>query len=117
MVRTWTLPLIFAGLMAAGPAFGHAKVTASTPADGAVLDTAPQDFQISFDDPVVMTRLGLVMGSMNMPVKFERKTEAAKSFTIPLPALHAGQYKVTWGALSEEDGHAVTGSLSFTVKN
>ena len=38
-----------------------------------------------------------------------------RSFSLALPALKPGLYRVEWTALAADDGHVTKGAFSFTI--
>ena len=106
--------LLVASLLFAGHAFAHAMLESSTPANHAVLGIAPKTIDLKFGHATKLTKLKLLSAGQETPLKVDLSAPASTTFSLPLPALKPGIYKVKWGTLSG-DGHAMTGSLSFTV--
>lgn len=104
-----------AGLLVAGQALAHAKLEKATPGDGASLDHAPQALELEFTEGVILTAVTVSNDGEDVPLEGELNGKASESFSVPLPGLEPGSYAVMWRALSEEDGHPMKGSLSFTV--
>jgi methionine-rich copper-binding protein CopC len=109
------LVLAFAAgsLITAGPAFGHAALKSSAPKNGATT-AAPKTLDLEFEHPARLTKIKLTTGDKEIPVVVDTTAPAAKSFSVPLPALAPGKYDAKWATLGA-DGHAMTGTLSFTV--
>jgi hypothetical protein len=101
--------------LVASPAAAHNELIASSPADKAVLDTAPTDVVLEFDQPV-QTEFGLVAVLDATGVHHERgEPQVVGSIvTQALGALAAGAYEISY-RVSSADGHPITGTLSFTV--
>ena len=87
----------------------------SAPADDAVLAAAPSALSLTFEHAVVVTQVQLHgPGHTAIPVTFTAPSAATASYSIPLPALGSGAYEVHWNATG--DGHAMEGTLHFTVQ-
>jgi len=101
--------------LVAAPAAAHNELIASNPADRAVLDTAPTDVVLEFDQPV-QTEFGLVAVLDATGVHHERgEPQAVGSIvTQALGALGAGAYEISY-RVGSADGHPITGTLIFTV--
>lgn len=95
-------------------AFGHAVLVAADPAAGAVLDRAPTEARLTFNEPVGVSTLSLVSpGGKSLPLG-GTQSEGAQ-LRIALPALPAqGTYLLTW-RVSSSDGHPVGGTLDFAI--
>ena len=101
------------------PISAHPALKQSSPAQGAVLDTAPESLRLTFTEPVesAFTRVKVVDRE---GVEITGSTVRAdpgdpRIVVVALPALHPGAFKATWSALGR-DGHRVTGELGFSVK-
>jgi copper transport protein len=99
----------------AAPAFAHAVLLASDPADGAVLTAAPQRVALTFNEPVtpVVVRL---LGSDGKSVALPGEPKASdETVSVELPAnLREGGYILSYHVISL-DSHPVGGSLAFAV--
>ena len=100
---------------AASRAFAHAQLVRISPADGAVLETAPRQVELEFSEPV-----GLIDGAIRLfssgaePIGL---TAVARDevVTILLPdGLSDGVYAVSYRVVSA-DGHPVASAISFQV--
>ncbi|WP_425307405.1 copper resistance protein CopC [Ammonicoccus fulvus] len=99
----------------ATPAWAHAELLGSSPADGAVLQVAPATVELDFSEAVQpvpeAARLVLSDGSAQPVAAVARDSRV----TITLPdALGDGAYAVSYRILSA-DGHVVSGVVSFRV--
>ena len=111
-------PLAMAALLWGTPALGHVDLVTSAPADKAVV-AAPSQIVMRFSGPLI-TRVanirltdshgGTVMVTM-MPGSNAR--ELVGKIDRPLVP---GMYRATWTAAGEDDGHRMSGNISFTVK-
>jgi methionine-rich copper-binding protein CopC len=110
-------PLVLLGLVVgAGTAFAHNVLVGSDPADGASLDTGPRQITLRFDLPVqsgfnVVTVIGPDGGH------YENGAPDAIGAAVTAdvhPLGPAGKYTVGYRVVSD-DGHPVSGSVSFTL--
>ncbi len=111
-----TLSLVFAGALMAGSAWAqeHTMLHASNPADGAVLDAAPRQLELTFMHPVQLNRVVVTtLVGESIPVAVEPAGEATTEYTVPLPELQPDDYTVQWQATG--DGHTMSGTIDFTV--
>jgi copper resistance protein C len=114
--------LILAGAFAsvvtsAAPASAHAALVRATPADGAVLGTAPSSVTLQFDDPISTSFATLtVTGPDGATVSSGRASVSGNKVSGALDdGLAPGRYRTVFRVVSE-DGHPVNGQLTFTVK-
>jgi methionine-rich copper-binding protein CopC len=112
----WASLGLGAALLAAGHAFGHAKLLGSDPAADAKLAAAPPSLILRFNENVRLAVLKLTTAGHEVPVTIDRNAAAADTVTVQLPRLAAGTYDVQWSALTASDGHAVKGGYSFVIK-
>ncbi|MFI1826594.1 copper resistance CopC/CopD family protein [Streptomyces sp. NPDC020412] len=107
-------------LTAAGPASAHAALTGSSPADGAVVATAPEEVSLSFSEPVAMgddSIRVLEPGGERADAAKVRDTSAAGkvSYAVDLRTdLPNGTYTVAWQAVSA-DSHPISGAYTFSI--
>jgi copper transport protein len=116
----WTCTLAAAAALsaaaaAAPPAWAHARLVSSTPADGDVVASPPRQVTIRFDD-TVRARGGttVVANSDKRSVVAGKPRAHGRVLTIPLRKLRDGDYTVRWSVLSD-DGHTIGGVLAFAV--
>ena len=112
-------------LAAAAPAWAHAEVVGSVPADGATVAGAPAELVVDLSEPVELryTKVSVVDGDGHpfpagaatfggvMP-----KPEEPVALHVPLPPLPPGTYRVSWSTLSSDDLHQTAGTLLFGVQ-
>ncbi|MFF8986924.1 copper resistance CopC/CopD family protein [Streptomyces globisporus] len=114
--------LVFGLLLAgAGPASAHAALTGSDPADGAVVDTAPEEVTLSFSEAIAVGDDSIRVLD---PSGKRADTEAApkdlsEGSTVRYGvALHSGlpdgTYTVAWQAISA-DSHPISGAFTFSI--
>ncbi len=100
---------------AAAPASAHATLVSSDPADGAVLEDAPEQVTFTFDEPVALVDDGLqVFDATGAPVDVEAASRDEVVTGDLSGPLDDGTYVVTWRVVSA-DGHPIAGSLTFHV--
>jgi len=97
------------------PAFAHNQLVDSDPADGESLETGPEQVELTFlasldPDGAELT----VTGPDGASAVAGAPEVDGTSITIPVEAVRAGEYEITYEVLSS-DGHVVTGTLGFTV--
>jgi copper resistance protein C len=103
-------------LLGAAPAFAHARLESSDPADGASLDTAPQRVSLTFSDPMTTDFTTITVVGPDGE-HYEAGDIAASGTTVSAgvqPLGPAGRYEIGFRVVSE-DGHPVTGSVAFTM--
>jgi copper transport protein len=110
------LPL---SILLVGPAFAHAELESSDPADGALLRAAPARVVLSFTEPPDPDLSSVtVVDAAGQPVQtgpIERGS-APRSLVTPLgPDLPNGVYTVSWIVVSEADGHRTANAFAFGV--
>jgi copper transport protein len=105
---------ILATLIHAGAAWAHASLNASQPADGAVVEAAPQSYSLTFSEPVSPLSLQLVQPD-GSAVQLDRFAVKGNSVEIEAPPnLGRGTHVLTWRVVSA-DGHPVGGSVVFSI--
>jgi copper transport protein len=118
LVRRTVVLFAVAALIAPASAAAHATLIGTTPADGAVLDRAPQSVHVQFDDPVhVASGNAAVSNATNSSVLGGAPRTVGHALLIPLrTGLADGSYSVRWSIVSD-DGHREQGVLAFAVGN
>jgi len=102
---------------AAGPAVlpVHARLVSVTPAEGARLDTAPRRITLTFDEPVPVELVKVVLTRAGGTVDVGAPTAAGVSVTAAITGqMGPGDYRIAWRA-SSDDGHPVSGESTFMV--
>ena len=107
------VPLLALG--SAAPASAHASLVSSDPAQGAVLDVAPEAVTLTFSESVAAVPASTkVTGTDGSAVDSSVSASGADlTVTIDGPVAN-GTLVVLWRVVSA-DGHPVSGSLSFSV--
>ena len=108
--------LLLVLLVIAPAANAHSPLLAAMPADGEVLDIAPDSLQLTFSGAARLARLSLSRDGVDILLGKDHLMQKATHHHVPLPALPDGSYQVRWRALSA-DGHIIKGAFAFTVGN
>lgn len=100
----------------ATPAFAHAELIASSPAQNAALDTAPQQVDLTFSEPVTPAANPVtITGPDGVSWTVGAPRVADVVVTVPVqPTGPAGAYTLTYQVVSA-DGDAVSGTVQFTL--
>lgn len=112
-----TLLLGAAMLLVPAPAHAHDSLISSDPADGATLETSPEQITLTYSaevlevSPVVQISAGEGGEPVELTPVIDGPTVTAE---IPEP-LAAGTHTVQWRVVSS-DGHPIEGSFTFTVE-
>jgi hypothetical protein len=121
MKRTFLTMAAFAStaLLAAGPAWAHAKLVSSTPAANATLRAAPGTITLRFNERLVpaFSKVELLMpahNNMKVAVTTTVSRDGKSIAVVPQQALTRGAYKIVWSAASS-DGHKMNGEVPFQV--
>lgn len=94
----------------------HSPLLSTSPADGAVLSTAPTEVTATFAKGIRLTRVQLI-DATDTSVDLDLTDYGAfgTEFLFIVPAITAGQFRIDWRGLGE-DGHILNGSFEFTVE-
>jgi copper transport protein len=118
-LQTVTVALAAVFLLTARTAGAHARLRSASPADGAQLDRAPQEITLTFTEPVEAALSTVTLrdpaGSRLETVRGRIVPGDRRSCVASLPQLQPGAYVVEWRVVSV-DGHAMTGSYTFTIR-
>jgi copper resistance protein C len=103
-------------VLTAGPAFAHAELESSTPANGATLPAAPTTVSLTFGEPVTLRADPIkVTGPGDVAWTVGKATISGATITAPVTATGpAGAYTLAWQVVSD-DGDAVKGEVRFTL--
>jgi copper transport protein len=112
------LALALLAVVGAGsPAAAHAELVGSDPAEGAVVDTAPETVTLIYNEPVRLTSQEIAVydaGGEVVPSSAGASGEEVRVTLTDAAALADGTYVVSWNVLSG-DGHPISGALTFSV--
>jgi copper resistance protein C len=105
-----------ATVVTATPAFAHAELIASTPAEGAALAAPPEQVQLTFSEPVTLAANPVtVAGPDGATWTAGQPSVAGAVVTVPVrPAGPAGAYTLTYRVVSS-DGDEIGGTVAFTL--
>ena len=115
MIKKLLSALVAVGAIAATPAFAHAKLQESSPANGAQVAEPPATLSMSFNEEIRLAVVSITTGGKVVPVAIDHEAKPARSVVLRLPALGPGACEIRWSAMSLADGHVIKGVLSFTV--
>ena len=105
---------LVSGVVFAKPAAAHAELRSSDPANGQLLQSAPDHIELNFTEPpdVGLTTVGVVDSSgASVPTgPPERPPGSSKEIRVSLDPVPDGVYTVTWRTVSATDGHVTAGS-------
>ncbi|GAA3195286.1 copper resistance CopC/CopD family protein [Dactylosporangium siamense] len=97
------------------PAHAHAHLASTDPAQGAVLQTAPERVLFTFDEAVRGVPGGVQVFDAQGELVEARPTVQGLELDIALPkGLGSGTTVITWRVVST-DGHPISGALTFSV--
>jgi len=107
---------VFALLVGAvGSALAHSELRRSAPAASAVLEQAPDQIELYFNERVQLTALRLRRVGGDEIALPRRSIRQATSETIALPPLAPGDYRAEWRIISA-DGHPAGGVIPFRIE-
>lgn len=97
-------------------ALAHNTLKESNPANQAVLAKPPEKLVLAFSDPTYLegVKITSMLDGKEMEVELESSTQAARQFSVPMPALTSGEYRVNWLVIGD-DTHEIRGEFRFTV--
>lgn len=106
---------LFALLAGAAEVRAHARLSTSSPPDGAVLAGPPERIELAFSEPVAPLLLALETAEgAAIAVRAEPEGDGSRLVLVPAARLAEGSYLVRWRVVSV-DGHPVAGRLAFAV--
>jgi copper transport protein len=107
------VPMLLLGI--SQPARAHANLVGTDPAEGAVLQTAPSRILFTFDEPVRGVPDGVQVFDPRGDVVAAGTTVTGTELAVDLAArLGNGTTVIAWRVVSE-DGHPISGALTFSV--
>ena len=104
----------------AAPVMAHAQLVKAEPARRAILDKAPTQIRLWFNEEIEGAYTSLSVRGANKKSVSDAKprvvSDDPKSIVLPLPDLKPGKYSVEFRVLSV-DGHVVDSTFDYTVKS
>lgn len=98
-----------------GEACAHATLRLASPPDGAALETAPEQIELVFSEPVAPLALALETAEGRaVAARIEVGGDGSRLTLRPDRPLQGGAYLVRWRVASA-DGHPVRGRVAFAV--
>lgn len=106
-------------MLVASPAFAHARLVSSNPANDAAVAAPPRTIVLTFNEQLVaaFTKAELTMpehGGMKVAASSAPGRDGKTLIVTPARPLGKGAYKLVWSTASA-DGHKMSGEISFTV--
>lgn len=105
---------VLLSMLGVAPAAAHTSLVAVNPADGSTVDTTPAAVVLTFTEPAVALGTQVVVtgprGKASAGAVRLVDSTVRQELVSGAPA---GRYTVAWRVTSE-DGHPITGQLSFT---
>ncbi|MDP8959867.1 MAG: copper resistance protein CopC/CopD [Actinomycetota bacterium] len=101
-----------------GPAWAHAFLVRTDPAQGARLQTAPQAVAFQFSEPAILETARVAVRKASGaeleagPLRAELEGRVLR---LSLPPLEDGIYLVAWHVVSARDAHESAGEFAFAV--
>lgn len=115
---TWLVLACLAALLVlatAPPASAHATLVSTDPAEGAVLDAAPEEVTFTFDEPAIGVPAGIrVFDAQGDEVDSSASVRDGQLVVALDEEVGEGTLVVLWRLVST-DGHPISGSLSFSI--
>lgn len=116
--RRWPVALmgaLVALALTAPAAAAHTELVSSSPADGAILQTAPTTVVLTLNEAAVALGTRVIVTGPAGEVQTGKPRLVERTVAQNLqPGSPAGRYTVRWRVVSD-DGHPVSGSFVFTV--
>ena len=105
-----------AALLLSAAVGAHTHLLRSVPSDGSVATAAPRQLQLDFSEAAALTALSIQKNGEANPIPLAPVSrQPATKFSIDLPPLATGSYRVNWRVLSD-DHHIASGSFRFSVQ-
>lgn len=100
-------------LLGAAPAMAHTSLSSSNIVDGSEIVSLPDTLDLTFSKPVGLAAVRLE-GPGGVTKDLPTKKAMQKNHRLAFPTLAPGRYRLAWRAVAE-DGHIMTGEISFSV--
>jgi methionine-rich copper-binding protein CopC len=111
-----TVAACVALLLGAAPAYAHARLESSTPADGSSVASAPDTVSLTFSDDIQAEFASMTLVGPD-GTNYQTGDVSASSGTVTTsvkPLGPAGAYTIGYRVVSD-DGHPVQGKVAFTL--
>lgn len=116
--RLWLALFAVLALLLVAPApyaGAHAQLLRSTPADGAVVDTAPESIELVFNEDINPAFAQMIVrDASGTTLSTPEPTVAGPKVTGELPDLKPGRVTVLFRVTSK-DAHPISGKVTFTI--
>ena len=108
-----------ASLAWASPVSAHGQLDSSSPAPSAVLESAPSEIRLDFNEPVVPIARSIEIYNQDgqrivLGEALVSPEDPSVLIAKDVPAIPDGLYVVAWRGVSN-DGHAIEGAYSFQI--
>ena len=122
-MRKFALVLLSGALTLTTPAAqGHSNLVTSTPKSGAVVKTFPKTFTLTFNEVILKlpgkepSRVQLIApNSKRIPLGKVAIAKEVLTVAMSKAEVKVGKYRLTYRVVSN-DGHVISGEISFTYK-
>jgi len=101
-----------------GPAFAEARLMQSVPASESTI-AAPKTVKLTFSDKIAIPPSTVALSmrdGMALSTRISLSDDGKTIIARPTGPFMAGQWTMSWHAVSAGDGKMSEGSLSFTIK-
>ncbi len=118
MPKSATALAVLTCLLWTAPSFAHVHVESSNPADKTAV-VPPSEITLHFSGPLVARVSAVKLIDAHggqVPAILIPSANSRELVAKPGRPLAPGIYRLTWTAAGEDDGHRMSGNLSFTVK-
>lgn len=106
--------VLYLTLSSIGTAWGHAQLLSTDPAENAVLEAAPSQVTLTFNEPVSPLTLTLI-GPDGSALNVTGQTTGGEIVSVQLPSgMASGTHVLSWRVVST-DGHPIGSSLVFAI--
>ena len=114
-IRTLAL-VMFCLFIGTSHAYAHAKMSKSSPAQGASVKAGLSEIQIGFSKPVrvMLVKVKNTDGKADVRAEFKPSKVFKTKFPFTVTPLAVGAHVVNWTSIAK-DGHVMEGELLFKV--
>ena len=98
------------------PAFAHAHLKLSDPADGATVTKAPTELSLTFTEALEPALSGVsIADTQGHDMAAKPAKISGTTMILSVKPLAGGSYRVSWRAVAV-DSHRTEGTYNFTIK-